>query len=75
MVSLDWMKVSSLDFLDGSGQLNEGCLRLVDVSADGICIADVMMMLPALLPVLDDEVVDVVLLLYHDEEVVEDDDC
>ena len=38
------------DFLDVSDQLNKGCLRLVDVSADGICIADVMMMLPVLLP-------------------------
>ena len=62
------------DFLDVSDQMDEGYPCLVDVSADGICIAEVMMVLPVLLPVLDDEVVDVVLLLYHDEEVVEDDD-
>ena len=46
--------------------MDEGYLCLVDVSADDICIAEVMMMLPVLLPVLDVEVADVVLLLYHD---------
>ena len=63
------------DFLDVSDQMDEGYLRLVDVSADDICIAEVMMMLPVLLLVLDVEVADVVLLLYHDGEVVEDDNC
>ena len=62
------------DFLDVSDQMNEGYC-LVDVSADDICIAEVMMMLPVLLLVLDVEVAGVVLLLYHDGEVVEDDNC
>ena len=63
------------DFLDVSDQMDEGYLCLVDVSADDICIAEVMMVLPVLLPILDVEVADVVLLLYHDGEVVEDEDC
>ena len=60
------------DFLDVSDQMDEGYC-LVDVSADDICLAEVMMMLPVLLLVLDVEVAGVVLLLYHDGEVVEDD--
>ena len=62
------------DFLNVSGQVDEGYLRLVDVSADEVCIAEVMMVLPVLLLVLDIDVPDVVLLLCPDEEVVEDDD-
>ena len=62
------------NFLDVSGQMDEGYLCLVEIFADDVCIAEVMMVLPVLLPVLDVEVADVVLLLYHDGEVVEDDD-